>query len=167
MIRLVIFDWGDTVMRETDFNGKMVDAPHVEAMPGIQAVLEALHPAYRLVMASNAQASAPPDIFAALRRVGLDGYFERAFASSVMGVAKPSPDFFLAVVRDCGVLPGEAVNIGDTFEKDIVGAKQAGLCAVWYNWKNATLPPGIAIRPDATIHDHAETVAAIRALDGF
>lgn len=167
MIRLVIFDWGDTVMRELpDFKGKMVDAPHVEAMPGIREVLETLHPDYRLILASNAQDSAPPDIRAALRRVELDSYFERIYASSTLGIAKPSPAFFDTVVRDCGVVPGESVNIGDTFDKDIVGAKQAGLRAVWYNWKNAALPPGIEIRPDGTIRDHAETAAAIRALDG-
>lgn len=165
MIQLIVFDWGDTVMREQpSFSGKMVNAPHVEAMPGIEAALIALRARWRLVMASNAQDSTPPDVRAALRRVGLDAYFERIFTSSTMGVAKPSPAFFEAVLRDCQCPPQEAVNVGDTFEKDIVGPKQAGMHAIWYNWKNALLPSGALLLPDATITDLAGLAAALDAL---
>jgi HAD superfamily hydrolase (TIGR01509 family) len=167
VIRAVIFDWGDTVMRELpDFPGKMVDAPHVEAMPGIEGALRALQPDYRLLMASNANASTADDIRAALRRVGLDEYFEIIVSSADLGVGKPDPAYYHAVMAICGCDPAEAVMVGDTFEKDIAGAKQIGLRAVWYNWKDAALPPGTAALPDATIRDLSELDAAIRGLDG-
>jgi HAD superfamily hydrolase (TIGR01509 family) len=166
VIEVIIFDWGDTVMRELpDFPGKMVDAPHVEAMPGIESALRALRPDYRLLMASNANASGADDIRAALRRVGLDGYFEIIVSSADLGIGKPDPAYYHAVMAICGCDPAEVVMVGDTFDKDIAGAKQIGLRAVWYNWKDAGPPPGSPYLPDATIRDLSELDAAIRALD--
>jgi FMN phosphatase YigB (HAD superfamily) len=166
VIEVIIFDWGDTVMRELpDFPGKMVDAPHVEAMSGIEPALRALQPDYRLLMASNANASGADDIRAALRRVGLDGYFEIIVSSADLGIGKPDPAYYHAVMAICGCDPAEVVMVGDTFDKDIAGAKQIGLRAVWYNWKNAPLPPDTTALPDATIHDLSELDAAIRALN--
>jgi len=165
MIRVIIFDWGDTVMRELpDFPGKMVDAPHVEAMPGIEEALRALQPEYRLLMASNANVSTADDIRAALRRVGLDEYFEIIVSSADLGVGKPDPAYYHAVMAICGCDPAEAVMVGDTFDKDIAGAKRIGLRTVWYNWKDAALPPDSPYLPDATIRDLSELPAAIRGL---
>jgi putative hydrolase of the HAD superfamily len=167
MIRVIVFDLGDTVMRELpDWPGRMVDAPHVEAMPGIAAALAALQPCYRLAMASNAQASTAPDIRAALRRVGLDGWFEFVLSSADLGVAKPDPAFFAIVLRACGCAPEQAVMVGDTFEKDVTGAKAVGMRAVWYNWKNAAAPPGSPFTPDAEIRDLLDLESTLRALDG-
>jgi HAD superfamily hydrolase (TIGR01509 family) len=165
VIQAIIFDWGDTVMRELpDFPGKIVDAPHVEAMPGIEATLRALQPTYRLLMASNANVSTADDIRAALRRVGLADYFEIIVSSADLGVGKPDPAYYHAVMAICGCTPGEAVMVGDTFDKDVAGAKRIGLRAVWYNWKDAALPPDSSYLPDATIRDLSELDAAIREL---
>lgn len=168
MIRLVIFDAGDTLLREQpDFTGRLVDAPHLDSMPHVEAALAALRPVYRLVVGSNADVSTSADMRAALRRMGLDGYFEQVFSSKSLGVRKPDPAFFRAVLDACGIPSGEAVMVGDTFSTDIAGAKGFGLRAVWYNWKNAALPPGSEhLAPDATIRDLADLPAALRALDG-
>ena len=165
MITAIIFDWGDTVMRELPvFPGKMVDAPHVEAMPGITDALRTLQPDYRVLMASNANVSTAADIRAALRRVGLDGYFEIVLSSADLGVSKPDPAYYRAVLEACGCDPGAVVMVGDTFDKDILGAKQAGMRAVWYNWKHAALPPGAPFLPDATVHDLTELAGVVRRL---
>jgi putative hydrolase of the HAD superfamily len=166
MIRFVIFDWGNTVMREFDFGGKMVDAPHVEAMPGIAEALRRLRAdGYRIVLASNAYPSGASDIRGALRRVGLDECFEFVFSSSEMGVSKPDPAFFKIVLDGCGCFPDEAVMVGDNFDKDVIGAKGAGLRAVWYNFRRDPLPDGVTVRADAEIHDLAELVSTITALN--
>ncbi|MBN1963871.1 MAG: HAD family hydrolase [Anaerolineae bacterium] len=167
MIRVIVFDFGNTVMREIpDFDGKMVDAPHVEAMPHVEEALRALRPDYRLVMASNANLSRSADIRAALRRVGLDGYFEIILSSADLGVNKPDPAFFHKVLEACGCTPGETVMVGDTFEKDVVGAKNVGMRAVWYALEDRVPPPGSPVTPDAVIRDLRDLDAAIRALEG-
>ncbi len=74
----ILFDWGDTLMRDfSSFVGPMKDWPTVEALPGAAEVLTVLHPDWTLALATNAEASGETDIWAALRRVGLDGYLDK------------------------------------------------------------------------------------------
>jgi FMN phosphatase YigB (HAD superfamily) len=65
------------------------------------------------------------------------------FISEDIGFHKPRREFFDAVLHDMGISdPGRAVVVGDTPGSDILGAKNAGLDAVWYN------PKGRPARPD-------------------
>jgi putative hydrolase of the HAD superfamily len=51
--------------------------------------------------------------------------------SSVVGVRKPDPAIFSLAVERLGVEPAEVLYVGDSFEKDIVGAHAAGLRTGW------------------------------------
>jgi putative hydrolase of the HAD superfamily len=51
--------------------------------------------------------------------------------SSVVGVSKPDPAIFALAVERLGVEPPEVLYVGDSFEKDIVGAHAAGLRTGW------------------------------------
>jgi len=51
--------------------------------------------------------------------------------SSVVGVRKPDPAIFALAVERLGVEPAEVLYVGDSFEKDIVGAHAAGLRTGW------------------------------------
>jgi putative hydrolase of the HAD superfamily len=165
MIKLVIFDWGDTVMRDfPQFSGPMADWPRVEAMPGIEDALRALQPDHQLALASNAAESGADRARAALARVGLEAYFDPILTARELGVSKPDPAFFEAILRACGCLPHQAVMVGDSFRTDVVGAKQAGLWAVWMNPAGSVPPPDVPIRPDADLRDLVDLPAAIRAL---
>ena len=53
-IRAIVFDWGDTLMRDFGLPGPMALWPRVEVLPGAAAALEVLHERYRLAVASNA-----------------------------------------------------------------------------------------------------------------
>ena len=70
-IRAVLFDWGNTLMRDLPGqHGPMRDWPHVEALPGALEALEALHAqGLRLALATNAADSGP----AAIRAPGARG----------------------------------------------------------------------------------------------
>jgi HAD superfamily hydrolase (TIGR01662 family) len=167
VITTLIFDAGDTLVHDIPgFPGKLVDAPELVAMPNIEAALDALKPQYTLVVASNANVSLPDDIRRATARVGLDHYFAQFHTSAAMGVSKPDPAFFAAILAAAGCAPAEAVMIGDTFGTDILGAKRAGLHAVWYNVRGEAVPAGTATWPDATITDLADLPAVIQALVG-
>ncbi len=166
MIELVVFDWGDTVMRDMpQYGGPMVDWPHVEAMPEIEMALRALKPAYRLALATNAAASGAEHVRAALARVGLDELFDSILTARELGVSKPDPAFFDALLAACGCMPHQAVMVGDNFRTDIVGAKLASLWAVWYNPTHAAPPGDSALAADAEIGALSDLAAAIRALD--
>jgi putative hydrolase of the HAD superfamily len=166
MIDVVIFDWGDTVMRDfPQFAGPMVDWPEVAAMPGIRDALRTLAADYRLVLATNAAASGAQTVRAALARVGLDDYFAHVLTARELGVSKPDPGFFERVLEVCGGVPHRAVMVGDSFRTDIVGAKHASLRAIWYNPRGEAPPADVPITPDATIRELGDLPAAIRRLD--
>ena len=50
-----------------------------------------------------------------------------------MGVRKPSPEYFAAVLADLGLSAGRVVLVGDDWQADVEGALAAGLWAVWFN----------------------------------
>lgn len=134
MMRAVLFDWGDTVMVDyPQYSGPMVTWPEVSAVPGADEALKALRGRYQLVLVTNAAESGQELVRQALERVGLAAYFDRIFTWHEIGVRKPDPEFFLRVLRAIDVSPEEAVMVGDSYDKDVAGARGAGLRAVWYN----------------------------------
>ena len=133
-IRVIIFDWGDTVMKVfPEFSGPMAHWPKVEAVLGVEEALKMAAKDYQLVLASNAADSSSDLVRDALERVGLERYFLHVMTARDLGAAKPEPGFFKAVLRNTGCQPGEAVMVGDHFETDIASAKGVGLWTIWYN----------------------------------
>jgi FMN phosphatase YigB (HAD superfamily) len=141
VIRVVVFDWGGTVMRNLPgYRGPMAHWPVVEAVAGVGEALHALGPTYHLALATNARDSDGELVRAALRRVGLDGRFDSVFTARDLGAAKPAPRFFGALVARLGVQPEEVVMVGDDYAADVAGAKDAGWHAVWFNPAHAACP---------------------------
>ena len=64
-------------------------------------------------------------------QTGLVGHFSTVVISGETGIAKPEPEVFLNAVRALGARPEEAVMVGDSWERDIEGALEAGLSAIW------------------------------------
>ena len=134
MSEVVLFDWGDTVMRVfPEYEGPMAGWPQVEAVPGVAEALKVLRPRYRLALATNAAESGATLVRQALRRVGLEGFFEAVFTARELGARKPAPAFFQAVLGELGCAPREVAMVGDDYPVDVAGAKEAGLRAVWFN----------------------------------
>lgn len=160
---VLLFDWGDTLMR--DFPGNttpMADWPYVEALPGVNETLSQLQPNWRLFVASNADVSDEPDIHRALQRADLDKWFERVYCSRRMGVKKPDPQFFAIILNDLGVDPSQVIMVGDSFPSDVLGANASGLRAVWFNWRT---PEEQASPLHVTIHQFDQLVRALVILD--
>ncbi|GAB4308561.1 MAG: hypothetical protein Kow0097_09190 [Candidatus Bipolaricaulota bacterium] len=147
-IRAVLFDWGGTLMREfPEFAGPMAGWPRVEAVPGVEEALRALHGRYALAVATNAALSDERLVRAALARVGLAVYVSMVVTARELGMNKPDPAFFHAVLERIGCGAAEAVMVGDGYGTDIVGAKATGLRAVWFN------PAGVPCPLVHPVHD--------------
>ena len=141
MIQAVVFDWGDTVMRNLPgYSGPMVHWPVVEIVPGAEQALSALQPAYKLALATNAQDSGTELVRAALHRVGLEGYFDFVLTARDLGADKPDPRFFQALLQRLGSAADKTVMVGDDYQTDVAGAKAVGLKAVWFNAASAPCP---------------------------
>jgi HAD superfamily hydrolase (TIGR01509 family) len=164
-MRALLFDWGNTLMRDfPDFRGPMAYWPRVEAMPGAPQTLARLRREYRVVVATNAADSGRVLVQAALARVGLLPYVDEVFTGHELRLRKPDPAFFHAIADRLGRPVGEMVMIGDDYPADVVGAKLAGLRAVWYNPEGMTIPPPVKPCHDAEIGRLCELPEALKCL---
>jgi putative hydrolase of the HAD superfamily len=61
--------------------------------------------------------------------IGLAGHIDVVSTSEGLGFSKPAPESYLLTCEALGVDPAEALMIGDNLEKDVLGARAAGLSA--------------------------------------
>ena len=71
----------------------------------------------------------------------VEKYFDKdsILISGSIGIEKPEADIFKAWEKQTGTT-GQIVYIGDNFEKDVVGAYNAGWIPVWYNPNDLDAP---------------------------
>jgi membrane-associated phospholipid phosphatase/FMN phosphatase YigB (HAD superfamily) len=168
-VEVIFLDWGDTLMvDDRTQTGPMAAWPEVREVDGAQDALRSLRPHYRLLVATNADASGERDVLAALSRVGLDGLVDGVVSSRDVGACKPDALFYRAALLRAGraglpLAPAWAVMVGDSWPNDVAGARAAGLRAVWLNPTKARRPRGAAA-PDAEIRKLADLPAALARL---
>ena len=64
-----------------------------------------------------------------LRRDGLADTFDAVVLSSICRIRKPDPEMYFMGCRELGLEPGECASIADNLNRDITGAKLAGIGA--------------------------------------
>jgi putative hydrolase of the HAD superfamily len=162
MIRALIFDWGDTVMRVfPEFSGPMAHWPRVEAVPGIENALRAAKLSYAIALASNASDSGSGLVRDALERAGLEKYFDEVFTARDLKATKPNSAFYRGILRKLELAPEEVVMVGDHFETDIAGAKKTGLWTIWYNPSDKEPPIGLERMADVVIQRYSDMENAL------
>lgn len=67
--------------------------------------------------------------------LGISSLIDAVVTSEEIGIEKPDPKMFKAVLRKLGLNEDETIMVGDDFQKDILGASRIGIKAVWYNPK--------------------------------
>jgi len=92
-------------------------------------VLRVLAPKYKLGIITNGSSASQNG---KIDFVGLRDKFQAVTVSDDVGVGKPDRRIFEISCAELDVKPEEAVYIGDSYEKDVQGAVNAGLRAVWY-----------------------------------
>jgi FMN phosphatase YigB (HAD superfamily) len=85
-------------------------------------------------------------------------------ASGEVGFGKPDRRIFTTALERLGVRAGEAIAIGDSLERDVLGAHNAGLRSIWLNREGWTEPgPVVADAETASLSEVPEIVAALAA----
>ncbi len=163
MIQCILFDWGDTIMQVLGYDGPMATWPRVENVPGVEAALAALHRHYRLALATNAADSGRDLVSQALARGDLDNYLDLIVTAHELGARKPEPAFYVAVLRDLGCTPENAAMVGDDYQADVIGAKRAGLKAIWFNPAGRACPVAQPVH-DAEVRAMADLAATVSGL---
>lgn len=90
-------------------------------------VLASLAPHYPMVLVSNFYGN----ISVVLNEFGLDEFFPTVVESAVVGIRKPDSRIFSLGVRALGLKPEQVVVVGDSIDKDIIPAREAGCQTVW------------------------------------
>jgi putative hydrolase of the HAD superfamily len=68
-----------------------------------------------------------------LAACGLTDYFDTVILSEDAGVNKPAKGYFDYALRVSKAVPETTIMIGDNFNTDIMGAKNAGLDTIYFN----------------------------------
>ena len=66
-------------------------------------------------------------------RCGLEGYFQFVVFAQEHGIQKPDPRLFEIAIERAGCTERQLLHVGDSFQNDVIGAKQAGIKSVWLN----------------------------------
>lgn len=157
----LVFDWGNTVMVDLpQYHGKMKDWPSVLVMDGAEITLSELSKDFNIVLATNAEDSNNSDIKEALVRVNLQNYFTHIFSYSELNVKKPELAFFNKIQENLGFKPAEIIMIGDNYQQDILGAKQAGWRTIWFNTQKRIAPAHLPLH-DLEVNHFTEIPGAL------
>ncbi len=133
----VLFDWGDTVMRDNpSMTVPMVEWEKVEVIDGIAEVLAHLHASGKQIsLATSADVSDESQIHGALARGGLDQYFSRIYCFKNTNLPKGEA-FYRHILNDLNNPASAVLMVGDHFEKDVQIPNSLGMYAVWFNPKS-------------------------------
>lgn len=97
-------------------------------------LIEALSKKYSLFLFSNTNEIHIAEVYKILQKShgieNLDDYFEKVYLSNTLGLRKPKPEAFQAIINEQKINPATTLFIDDS-PQHLVGAKQAGLQTQW------------------------------------
>jgi HAD superfamily hydrolase (TIGR01662 family) len=117
---------------------------------------------YRMAVVANQ----PSSVRDALRRDGLERYFEAWAISEELGLEKPDLRMYERVLADTGVPAQRAAMVGDRLDDDIAPAGAVGMQAVWVLRGEAPSEPTVEqlAAPDAVVRSMSELPEVLEAL---
>lgn len=87
-------------------------------------------------------------------------YFDSVFIADEVGMLKPDPLMFAHACTSMGSSPSRAAMVGDRYNRDISGALEAGMFAVWLKVRDEEIPPGAPL-PNATCTSLPDVLRAL------
>jgi len=134
-MKAVLFDLGDNLLvEELEHQGKHVWEIDFKKVKGVDDLLGILYVRYKMAVVTNTVTSREYHIRIALRRTGIEHYFDAIVTSVDVGAAKPEAKIYLKALEALNVKPSEAVMIGNRLKIDILGAKRLGIKTILLRW---------------------------------
>jgi len=111
-------------------------------VPGAIDLLRRLKDNYKICVVTN---NLIAEQKGKIRNCGIEQYIDELVTSEEVGEIKPHPLIFQNALKRMHVNADEAIMIGDKWEMDIVGARNAGIKCIWINIFGTNNPdPSIA-----------------------
>lgn len=114
-----------------------------------------------LAVVSNTMRTPGEMLRAIFDRLGFLAPFQVLTFSDECGIRKPDPDIFRLTLRQVGVLPEEAVHVGDDPVLDVEGARDAGMRVIQVAPSGRATGP---VKPDAVVTGLGELPATLDRL---
>lgn len=113
-----------------------------QLVAGVLPLLEYLRGKVKIAVVTNNLIEEQRD---KLRHLQLESLVDELVTSEETGFIKPDPGIFRVALARLEVQASEAVMIGDAWNADILGARQAGIRAIWLNRRGIPCPdPALA-----------------------
>ena len=129
-----------------------------EVFQGVYEVLESLLEKYELSLISDAQwVFTEPE----MAMLGLTPFFKFRILSSRFGFKKPDVRLFDMAMKKLMINPEESVYIGDNPQKDLVGAKKAGMTFILFR---SEYKPYNDFQPDGHFNDYSELLKIVEEM---
>ncbi len=136
-----------------------VEEEALQELPGAGDTLRRLDDR-GIPMALLSNATDAPYIVRVIERMGWGGYFRPLVVSSDIGVRKPRPEAFQAVLGEWSYAPEEIAMVGDSLRHDVQGGQEVGLRTYHFTWiPNPGDPLYLGrVRPEASVKTHPDLV---------
>jgi putative hydrolase of the HAD superfamily len=136
MIKAILFDLGDTIVKEEGVADEKLMNTKLEKVPYVEEVLRQLKGKYKLAVVTNTSTSRENRIRLALRIMGLEDYFDAVVTSVDIGHEKPDEEIYCEALKRIRVKPTEAVMVGNRIKTDVLGANKLGIISVHLKWND-------------------------------
>lgn len=128
---LAEFGLKDLELAERMAAGYLEISPRLKALfPDTVEVLQYLQGKYAMHLITNGFAEVQ---WIKIENSGLKPFFEHIIISEEVGTQKPDKAIFELLIQRAGTHKDDCIMIGDNFNTDIVGAKNAGIDQVYFN----------------------------------
>jgi putative hydrolase of the HAD superfamily len=114
---------------------------------------------YQLGLISNANSDWA--VNAILRKFEIHRFFKIILTSAALRIRKPRPAIFLKALDALKTLPKETVFVGDSFDADVIGARNVGIHAIHLRRKPTERV--ILVEPEVTVTSLSEAVKIINS----
>lgn len=128
-------------------------------MPDAKEILTRLAPKYSIGLLTN---GAPDLQREKLIASNLQPFFDAVAVSGEYDIGKPKPEIFHRLLAELSSSPDAAVMVGNSLERDIAGARNAGICSIWLRVPGSEEPDEVT--PDYTINGLIELPALLEKI---
>jgi len=121
--------YAEAIVSDTALLFRSLTIRHFDLFPFLADTLTRLSKDYSMAIISDAQwVFAEPET----EMLGLDRFFELRILSSHFGFKKPDVRLFDIAMEKLEAKPEESIYVGDVLQRDLVGAKKAGMKCILF-----------------------------------
>jgi HAD superfamily hydrolase (TIGR01662 family) len=140
MIRGILIDLGDTLIKQRLDNEKPLSSLDLEVFPDTEPTLAELKARnYPIAVVSNTSQSDAKEVAKALDSLGLLRYIDAIVTSVDVREEKPHPRIFRTALERLGLQANESAMIGNDIAQDMAGAQKLGMTTILVNREGANL----------------------------